>query len=144
LVRGKEKTAKKGAYGMITKRILNPQRVRAIEGSFGFIPHRFLTDGFLSALGREELLLYFFLILASDRQGLSFYGYDSICSLLKLTLEEYLAARNGLMENDLIAFDGVVFQTLTLPKEPVVIAQDDPAEVRRLIEQSLKEAGHDR
>ena len=102
---------------MITKRILNPRRVRSIEGSFGFIPHRFLTDGFLAALGREEVLLYFFLVLASDRQGLSFYGYDSICSLLKLTLEEYLAARNGLMENDLIAFDGIVFQTLALPKE---------------------------
>ena len=129
---------------MITKRILNPRRIRSIEGGFGFIPHRFLTDGFLASLGRQELVLYFFLILASDRQGLSFYGYDSICSLLKLTLEEYLAARNSLMDKDLIAFDGVVFQVLTLPKEPVVITEDDPAEVRRLIEQSFKEARHDR
>jgi hypothetical protein len=142
--KGKGKNTEKGAAGMITKRILKPQRIRSIEGSFGFIPHRFLTDGFLAALGREELLLYFFLILASDRQGLSFYGYDSICSLLKLTLEEYMAARNGLRDKDLIAFDGVVFQVLKLPKEPVVIAQDDPAEVRRLIEQSLNEANHDR
>ena len=125
---------------MISKRILKKDRIRSIEGGFGFIAHRFLTDGFLATLGREELVLYFFLILVADRKGLSFYGYDSICSLVRLTLDEYIAARDGLMDKDLIAFDGVVFQVLSLPKEPVVIAQEDPAEVRRMIIQSLKEA----
>lgn len=31
---------------MIKKKILNPVRVRQINGGFSFIPHRFLTDGF--------------------------------------------------------------------------------------------------
>jgi hypothetical protein len=130
---------------MIIKRIIKKDRVRSIEGGFGFIVHRFLTDGFLATLGREELVLYFFLILVADQQGLSFYGYDSICSLLHLTLDEYIAARDGLVDKDLIAFDGVIFQVLSLPKEPVVSAQEDLAEVRRTIIQSLKEAhGYDR
>ena len=80
---------------MIRKKILAPERIRQIEGSFGFIPHRFLTDGFLGALSQHELLLYLFLILAADRYGLSFYGCDSICSLLGLDVDQYLKARDG-------------------------------------------------
>ena len=64
---------------MIKKHFLNAQRIRRIDGGFSFIPHRFLTDGFLSALDPHQLLLYFFLVLAGDRNGLSFYSYDSIC-----------------------------------------------------------------
>ena len=44
---------------MIKKKVLNPNRVRHIEGGFGFIPHRFLTDDFLASLVSEEILLYF-------------------------------------------------------------------------------------
>ena len=71
---------------MITKKVLNPNRLRRIDGGFSFIPHRFLTDGFLVTLNQEELLLYFFLTLVSDRNGLSFYSYDAICSLLQLSV----------------------------------------------------------
>ena len=100
---------------MITKKVLNSTRIRRIEGSFCFIPHRFLTDGFLAALDQKEILLYFFLVLASDRNGLSFYSYDAICSLLGLSVDEYIEARDGLMGKDLIAFDGTIFQVLSLP-----------------------------
>ena len=100
---------------MIKKRILNPDRVRKIKGGFSFVPHRFLTDGFLAALDPAEALLYLFLILAADRNGLSFYGYDAICNLLKLPLEQYIQAKDGLIEKDLIAFDGTIFQVLELP-----------------------------
>jgi len=100
---------------MIKKHILNPQRVRRIDGGFSFIPHRFLTDGFLSALDPHQLLLYFFLVLAGDRYGLSFYSYDSICSLLQMSMDQYLQARNALIKKDLIDFDGTIFQVLDLP-----------------------------
>jgi hypothetical protein len=100
------------------KKIINPRRVRRIEGGFSFIPHRFLTDGFLACLNQEELLLYFFLILASDRHGLSFYSDDAICSLLGLSADEYMEAREGLIQKDLVAFDGVLFQVLDLPSKP--------------------------
>ena len=60
---------------MIKKKILNVSRVRSIKDGFSFIPHHFLTGGFWSALNPNELLLYFFLVLAGDRNGLSFYSY---------------------------------------------------------------------
>ena len=103
---------------MIKKKIISPQRVRRIEGGFSFIPHRFLIDGFLKALSQQELLLYVFLVLAADRYGLSFYSYDRICSLLHMTLEQYSAARDALIEKDLIAFDGTLYQVLSLPASP--------------------------
>jgi len=104
---------------MIRKKILNRDRVRGINGGFSYIPHRFLTDGFLSSLSQKELLLYLFLVLVSDRYGLSFYSYDSICSLLQLTPGQYIEAREGLMEKNLIAFDGSLFQVLDLPSKPI-------------------------
>ena len=67
---------------MIHKKPLIPQRLRTIQGSFAYIEHRFLRDGFFGALSQHELLLYFLLVLVSDRQGLSFYSYDKLCSLL--------------------------------------------------------------
>lgn len=103
---------------MREKRILCRERVRRIGSSFAFIEHRFLRDGFLANLGHHELLLYLFLVLAADRHGISFYGYDRICSLLRLSVEEYLEARNQLIEKDLIAFDGTLFQVLSLPEKP--------------------------
>ena len=103
---------------MITKKVLVADRIRRIDGGFSFIPHRFLTDGFLKALSQQELLLYIFLVLAADRYGLSFYSYDRICSSLRMSLEQYTAARDGLVEKDLIAFDGTLYQVLSLPVSP--------------------------
>jgi hypothetical protein len=137
---------------MIRKKILVPERIRQIEGSFGFIPHRFLADGFLAALSQHELLLYLFLIVAADRYGLSFYSYDSICSLLGLTLDQYMKAREGLIRKDLIAFDGIIFQVLSLP-EPLKPCRghqlrskrkDGFASMAQILQQSLKDLTHDR
>ena len=100
---------------MIRKRVLNPERVRRINGGFSFIPHRFVTDGFLNSLSANELLLYLFLVAVSDRYGLSFYSNNSICSRLQMALDHYRKARDGLIEKDLIAFDGTIFQVLELP-----------------------------
>ena len=94
-------------------------RVRRIgnEG-FAYFPHRFLRDGFFCALGHDELALYFFLVLAGNRDGVSFYRYDAICSTAALTLDDFIAARNALIDKDLIAFDGSRFQVLALPTAP--------------------------
>jgi len=127
---------------MINKKILNRDRLRRINGGFSYIPHRFLTDGFLSSLSQKELLLYLFLVLVSDRYGLSFYSYDSICSLLQLTSGQYIEAREGLMEKNLIAFDGSLFQVLDLPSKPIA-PKENPAAIAQLIRQSIKEVNDD-
>jgi hypothetical protein len=110
---------------MIRKKVLNTERVRRINGGFSFIPHRFITDGFVSSLNRQQLLLYLFLVLVSDRYGLSFYSYDSICSLLQMRIDEYIQARDNLIQKDLIAFDGTLFQVLELPPRPRI---DSPSQ----------------
>ncbi|UCH00095.1 MAG: hypothetical protein JSU78_06635 [Deltaproteobacteria bacterium] len=134
---------------MIKKKVLVPNRIRRIEGGFSFIPHRFLTDGFLSSLHQHEILLYFFLILASDRYGLSFYSYDAVCSMLGLSVDEYIEARDGLIKKDLIAFDGTLFQVLDLPAKltgveppefmPSLDRQRNSGDITNLIQQSLWE-----
>ena len=134
---------------MIDKPPLIAERVRRISGSFSFIEHRFLRGGFWQSLSHEELLLYFFLILAGDRNGASFYSYDKICSLLKVHLDDYILARNGLIEKDLIAFDGHLFQVLSLPESALLqppkrllkteddMLQKDPATVHRAVCEGL-------
>jgi hypothetical protein len=127
---------------MIKKKILNPDRVRRINGGFSFIPHRFLKDGFLASLDQQEILLYLFLILASDRNGLSFYSYHPICTFLYITVDEYIEARDSLMKKDLIAFDGTLFQILDLPKEPVQKKQRQNhgnLKIENFIQQSIGE-----
>ncbi len=125
---------------MIKKHILNAKRVRSIDGGFAFIPHRFLTDGFVTALDPHQLLLYFFLVIAGDRNGLSFYSYDSICNFLQLSMDQYLQARNALIEKDLIAFDGTLFQVLELPKTaPASTPPSCAAGLERQIQKTLKE-----
>jgi len=117
---------------MIRKKIINLERVRQINGGFSFIPHRFLADGFFVSLNQPELLLYFFLVLAADKNGLSYYSYERICKFIDMVLDEYLRARDGLLSKDLIAFDNTVFQVLELPAKP-------KSDIGRLIKKSLKE-----
>ncbi len=123
---------------------IRPDRVRSIRGGgFAFIPNRFLHDGFFAALQGDEYALYFLLLLAGNRNGLSFYHYDSLCSLAGMTLERYIAARNVLIDKNLVAFDGRRFQVLSLPSEaqPLQSQEEledrDPATVRLLIQNSL-------
>lgn len=97
------------------KKVLVPEKVRKIEGGFSYIPHRFITDGYLESLNQKELLLYLFLVLVSDRNGLSYYSYDRICTTLEMDIEEYISARDSLIRQKLIAFDGTLFQVLELP-----------------------------
>ena len=101
---------------MVNRKPLVCDRIRKIDGSFAWIGHRFLRSGFFTSLTRNELLLYFFLVLAADRQGLSYYHYDKICSLLCFTVDDYIVVRDQLIEKDLIAFDGTFFQVLSLPR----------------------------
>jgi hypothetical protein len=125
---------------MIKKKVLNDNRIRRTNGGFSFIPHRFLNDGFLAALDQHQLLLYFFLVLASDRYGLSYYAYDSICTATRLTVEQYIEARNSLIKKDLVAFDGTLFQVLELPAKPPEPMSAEAPDIG-LIQQLAKQVG---
>jgi hypothetical protein len=125
-----------------------PDRIRRIAGGFAFVPNEFLHRGFFAQLNHTERSLYFFLVLAADRNGVSFYAHDRICTALELTLDEYLVVRDRLIDMDLIAFDGTRFQVLSLPPAPVappprpLVTQDDfedhdPATIQRILQSSF-------
>ena len=104
---------------MDAKWLIEHERIRKINGSFSWIDHRFISGRFIHDLSREEILLYLFLVAVSDRQGLSFYHDDRICSLLKLDLTALGEARELLIERALIAWRPPVYQVLSLPPQPV-------------------------
>jgi hypothetical protein len=125
-----------------------PDRIRRISGGFAFVPNELLHQGFFTSLSHTERSLYFFLVLAGDRNGVSFYAHDRICAALELTLDDYLVVRDSLIDKDLIAFDGTRFQVLSLPPAPVVppprplVTQDDfddhdPATIQRILRSSF-------
>ncbi len=132
---------------MIEKQPICPRRIRKIRGSFTFIEHRFLRDGFFESLNLQERSLYFFLALVCDRDGLSYYGYDKICKINGMILDDYILARNALIDKDLIAFDGTLFQVMSLPAKPCEAQQPihsqkdmhhrDPAAIGQLIDKCL-------
>lgn len=101
---------------MVSKSLIIPELKRALKPPFAWLDRRFLFNGFLAELSPQENLLYFFLVLVADRDGLSYYSYDKICQLLKLDVDDYVQARNSLIDKRLIALDNCLFQVLTLPE----------------------------
>ena len=125
---------------MYGKRILNSSRVRKIEGSFSWIDHRFITGGFLRDLSAVEILLYFFLVTVSDRNGISFYHDDRICSLIKIGLVSLGEAREVLVSKSLLAYEYPIYQILSLPLQPLTsLAREEIAsEHMKKIREALK------
>jgi len=129
---------------MIEKTPLVSHRIRTINGSFAWISHRFLRQGFWGSLSHHELLVYLFLVIVGDRQGISYYSFDKICSLVAISPDEYIVARDGLIDKDLLSFDGHLFQVLSLPEQimstprsPLMTKEDmqreDPATIHQII-----------
>ena len=73
---------------MIKKKVLDPNRIRRIDGGFSFIPHRFLADGFLATLTQKELLLYLFLIIVSETR-------EDPATVKQLVMQSLMEAGSG-------------------------------------------------
>ena len=84
--------------------IPQPQNVRKIQGSFAWIDRRLMRDGYLPIMTHEDLGLYLFLILAADRNGVSFYRKEKICDTLSLSFQQFEIARDRLVDLNLIAY----------------------------------------
>lgn len=113
---------------MQIKRVLYPERLRKIEGSFSWIDHRLITGGFLHDLSMIEILLYLFLVAVSDRNGVSFYHDDRIASLLKIDLAALGKAREGLVRRSLLAYEFPLYQILSLPPKPIALVSREERE----------------
>ena len=95
---------------------LRPDRLRTLAAPFGWIPFRIVKEGWLPRLSRDAKLLYFFLCLVADNHGVSFYGDARIARELGLHTDEIVQARNELTAIDLLAFNGRVYQVMSLPQ----------------------------
>ena len=114
-------------------RPLRTDRIRTVERPFGWIPFRILTSGRLAELSLEAKLLYFFLCLVADAQGMSYYGERRLTALLDLSAPALARARSELVKRDLVAFDGRLYQLLSLPRETPCaagVARRPPSAVR--------------
>lgn len=82
-----------------------PKDVRKIKGSFAWIDHRLLRNGYLQVMTHEDLALYLFLVLVADRKGVSFYRKEKICDAVSLDFRPFEVAKDRLVSLKLIAFE---------------------------------------
>ena len=99
---------------MITKRLLCPERLRQVPPQFSWIDQRLVRDGHLSRCSPPALALYLLLVTVADVQGLSYYSDPKAARLLPLSAAELGAARRGLLQAGLIAYQPPLYQVLSL------------------------------
>ena len=74
-----------------------------------------MQQHFIDRCEARSAALYLFLITVSDAQGLSYYGAPTLARRLHLSDEQFAAARQQLVELDLIAYRSPLYQVLALP-----------------------------
>jgi hypothetical protein len=84
--------------------IPQPQNVRKINGSFAWVDHRLLRDGYIPVMTHQDQAFYMFLVLAADREGVSFYRKEKICDILALDFQQFEIARDRLIDLNLIGY----------------------------------------
>ena len=98
------------------KEVVVAERVRRVPKQFSWVDHRLVRDGFCRRCRPEELALYLMLVTVSDAEGLSYYADRSVASLINVDVDAVTAARQGLIQADLVAFRHPLYQVLELPE----------------------------
>jgi hypothetical protein len=133
---------------MIQKRVLDPERLRRLPKSFGWVDQRLLSEGYLGELSPEATKLYLFLALVSDREGLSFYSDRSVMDRLGLSGSQLETARHELVRHRLVIWSVPLYQLLIVPERlagrptptsgPSKTTLAMPHEIRQVLGQLLK------
>lgn len=103
---------------MVHKRLLRPERLRAVPSQFSWVDHRLVRERHLERCTSEALALYLFLVTVADAKGLSYYGDASVRERLGWSARQLQAARRRLIEADLIAYEAPLYQVLSLDPAP--------------------------
>ena len=115
----------------IAKHVLRPERVRQVPEQFSWVDQALVQCGFIDRCDARAAALYLFLVTVADAQGLSYYGSATLARRLRLSAAEFGAARQQLMESDLIAYEAPLYQVLSLsrgaPRRPPRMGAPAPA-----------------
>jgi hypothetical protein len=97
------------------KRLLRPQQLRQVPEHFSWIDHALVQRHLIDRCDARTAALYLFLVTVADAQGLSYYGSSSLMQRLHLSIEELGAARQQLIDLELIAYQAPLYQVLAIP-----------------------------
>jgi hypothetical protein len=97
------------------KQLLRPERLRQVPEQFSWVDQALVQQHFIDRCEARSAALYLFLVTVSDAQGLSYYGASTLARRLRLSDEHFAAARQQLIELDLIAYRSPLYQVLALP-----------------------------
>ena len=100
--------------GKMMKEPIDRERVRRINGGFGWVDHRLVQDRYVDECSHLGLALYLFLVTVSNADGVSYWGERAVSERLKVGMVELRAARLELEAADLLAYEKPVWQVLQL------------------------------
>ncbi len=100
------------------KEIICRDRIRSINGGFGWVDHRLVRDRYVQRCSPVALAVYLFLITVSDADGISYWGKSALCDRLQIGKAELNHAQAELEAADLIAYEKPIWQVLQLPINP--------------------------
>jgi len=126
---------------------LRPERLRQVPEQFSWVDQALVQRHFIDRCDAQAAALYLFLITVADAQGLSYYGEPTLARRLHLSREELFAARQQLIDIELIAYQAPLYQVLAFPgatprppvstpaQIPVTRSGDGPARLAQILDQ---------
>jgi hypothetical protein len=96
------------------KQLLRPERLRQVPAQFSWIDQALVQRHLIDRCDARAAALYLFLVTVADAQGLSYYGSSSLTQRLHLSTEELGAARQQLIDLELVAFSAPLYQVLAI------------------------------
>ena len=94
--------------------MLLPQRLRQVPEQFSWIDQALVQRHLIDRCDARAAALYLFLVTVADAQGLSYYGSASLMQRLHLSTEELGAARQQLIDLELLAYQAPLYQVLAI------------------------------
>lgn len=132
------------------KQVIRPERVRQVPEQFSWVDQALVQRHFIDRCDARAAALYLFLITVSDAQGLSYYGTSTLARRLHLSDEEFTAARQQLIDLDLVAYQAPLYQVLALPGTVAAprtaprapgVAGGEPVSLAMLLQQAQQRRG---
>lgn len=99
---------------MITKKLLNPERVRRVPAQFSWVDHRLVRHRYLQRASAKAWALYLVLVTVGDEHGLSYYSDAKLADLLMLPQDELRLVRGQLVVAGVLAYEAPFYQVLAL------------------------------